>query len=81
MRRFRLRRLWRVNCEALVGAAGHNLKRLLKKRVYGGFPWHGGAAIAAYSLLFGFLLLLSWPLKPLSGLVTALLAEKVVYTR
>src|SRR6266516_3876989 len=30
MRRFRLRRLWRVNCEALMRAAGQNLKRLLK---------------------------------------------------
>jgi Transposase DDE domain len=32
MRRFRLRRLWRVNCEALMRAAGQNLKRLLKQR-------------------------------------------------
>jgi hypothetical protein len=32
MRRFRLRRLCRVNCEALMRAAGQNLKRLLKKR-------------------------------------------------
>jgi Transposase DDE domain len=32
MRRFRLRRLWRVNSEALMRAAGQNLKRLLKKR-------------------------------------------------
>ncbi len=30
LRRFRLRRLWRVNCEALMRAAGQNLKRLLK---------------------------------------------------
>src|SRR5258706_15483517 len=29
MRRFRLRRLWRVNCEALVIASGQNLKRRL----------------------------------------------------
>jgi len=29
---FRLRLLWRVNCEALRIAAGQNLKRLLKKR-------------------------------------------------
>jgi transposase len=29
MRRFRLRRLWRVNVEALVTAAGQNIKRLL----------------------------------------------------
>jgi len=32
MRRFRLRLLWRVNIEALLKAAGQNLKRLLKKR-------------------------------------------------
>ena len=32
MRRFRLRRLWRVNCEALVTASGQNLKRLLAAR-------------------------------------------------
>ena len=29
MRRFRLRRLWRVNAEAMVIATGHNIKRLL----------------------------------------------------
>jgi len=32
MRRLRLRELKRVNCEALMRAAGQNLKRLLKKR-------------------------------------------------
>jgi hypothetical protein len=32
MRRFRLRLLWRVNCEALMRATGQNLKRLLQKR-------------------------------------------------
>ena len=31
MRRFRLRRLWWVNCEALMIASGQNLNRLLKK--------------------------------------------------
>jgi len=31
MRRFRLRRLWRVNSEALLIAAGQNLKRRLEK--------------------------------------------------
>jgi len=31
MGRFRLRRLWRVNCEALVIATGQNLKRRLAK--------------------------------------------------
>ena len=29
MRRFRLRMLWRVNAEAMVIAAGQNIKRLL----------------------------------------------------
>lgn len=38
MRRFRLRRLWRVNCEALMIASGQNLKRLLKKRGWGRRP-------------------------------------------
>ena len=46
MRRFRLRRLWRVNCEALMRAAGQNLKRLLKKRGWGRRPWPEGAAMA-----------------------------------
>jgi hypothetical protein len=39
MRRFRLRRLWRVNCEAQVIAAGQNLKRLLQKRGWGRRPF------------------------------------------
>src|SRR5438874_1273674 len=46
MRRFRLRGLWRVNCEALMRAAGQNLKRLLKKRGWGRRPWPTGAANA-----------------------------------
>jgi hypothetical protein len=63
MRRFRLRRLWRVNCEALMRAAGQNLKRLLKKRGWGRRPWPAGAANAAFCLQFCFLLLCSWPLE------------------
>jgi hypothetical protein len=63
MRRFRLRRLWRVNCEALMRAAGQNLKRLLKKRGWGRRPWPEGAANAAGSLLFGSLLHLCQPLE------------------
>jgi Transposase DDE domain len=63
MRRFRLRRLWRVNCEALMRAAGQNLKRLLKKRGWGHHPWPEGAADAACSFLFGCSLLLYWPLN------------------
>jgi transposase len=53
MRRFRLRRLWRVNCEALRIAAGLNLKRLLKKRGWGRHPFPAEAMCAP---LFGFLL-------------------------
>ena len=47
MRRFRLRRLWRVNCEAQIIAAGQNLKRLLQKRGWGRrpFPTEAVAAI------------------------------------
>jgi transposase len=44
MGRFRLRRLWRVNCEALVIATGQNLKRLLQRRGWGRRPFPGGAA-------------------------------------
>jgi transposase len=50
MRRYRLRRLWRVNCEAFVRATGQNLKRLLKKRGWGRHPWPEGAENA---FLFG----------------------------
>jgi transposase len=53
MRRFRLRRLWRVNCEALVIAAGQNLKRLLKKRGWGRRPLPSEALSASFWLLFG----------------------------
>lgn len=45
MRRFRLRRLWRVNGEALMIAAGQNLKRLLSKSGWGRRPLPSGAAI------------------------------------
>jgi hypothetical protein len=50
MRRFRLRRLWRVNCEALMRAGGQNLKRLLKKRDWGHRPY---PAEALHDPLFG----------------------------
>jgi hypothetical protein len=53
MRRFRLRRLWRVNCEALTRAAGQNLKRLLKKRGWGRRPY---PAEALHAPLFGLFL-------------------------
>lgn len=45
MRRFRLRRLWRVNCEAQIVAAGQNLKRLLQKRGWGRRPFPAEAAL------------------------------------
>src|SRR2546421_12529616 len=51
MRRFRLRRLWRVNCEAQVIAAGQNLKRLLKKRGWGRRPFPSEAMCASFWLL------------------------------
>jgi len=43
LRRFRVRRLWRVNCEALRIAAGQNLKRLLSRRGWGRRPFPCGA--------------------------------------
>src|SRR5260370_19555980 len=39
MQRFRLRELWRVNCEGLMRAAGQNLKRLLQKPGWGLRPF------------------------------------------
>ena len=47
MRRFRLRRLWRVNSEALLLATGQNLKRLLQQRGWGRRPFPGETAAAA----------------------------------
>jgi len=55
-RRFRLRRLWRVNSEALLIAAGQNLKRLLVHQGWGRRPLLSGAALA---------------LTPLDGVVAA----------
>ncbi len=43
LRRFRLRRLWRVNIEALLVATGQNLKRLLSQRGWGRRPLPSGA--------------------------------------
>src|SRR5262249_6195499 len=48
MRRFRLRQLWRVNCEALVIAAGHNLHQLLRKRGWGRRPFPSEALSASF---------------------------------
>ena len=47
MRRFRLRRLWRVNCEAQIIAAGQHLKRLLQQRGWGRRPFPAEAAAVA----------------------------------
>jgi hypothetical protein len=44
LRRFRLRGLGKVNGEALLIAAGQNLKRLLSRRGWGRRPWPSGAA-------------------------------------
>jgi hypothetical protein len=41
--RFWLRRLWKVNAEALLIATGQNLKRLLRKRGWGRRPRPHGA--------------------------------------
>jgi Transposase DDE domain len=43
LRRFRLRRLDGVNTEALLTAAGQNLKRLLRWQGWGRRPWPAGA--------------------------------------
>src|SRR5712692_4632448 len=48
MRRFRLRLLWRVNSEALLIAAGQNLKRLLKNRGWGRRPCTAEAVFALF---------------------------------
>ncbi len=54
MRRFRLRRLWRVNCEAQMIASGQNLKRLLKKRGWGRRPFPTEAVYASFLCFYGF---------------------------
>jgi hypothetical protein len=52
MRRFRLRELWRVNCEGLMRAAGQNLKRLLNKRGWGHRPFPIEALCACFLAVF-----------------------------
>ena len=56
MRRFRLRELWRVNCEGLMRAAGQNLKRLIQKRGWGRRPFPAKAMYASFWPLLGALL-------------------------
>jgi hypothetical protein len=75
MRRFRLRRLWRVNCEAQVIAAGQNLKRLLKKRGWGRRPFPTEAMFASSWVLLRDLLLLFlaiWSFLMTAGSVSSL---------
>ncbi len=60
LRRFRLRLLWRVNCEALRIAAGQNLKRLLKKRGWGRRPFPTEAMWASFWGLLHSLLVPIW---------------------
>jgi len=56
LRCFRLRELWRVNCEALRIAAGQNLKRLLKKRGWGRRPFPAEAAFALVLAAYGWII-------------------------
>jgi len=63
MRRFRLRELWRVNSEALMRAAGQNLKRLLQKRGWGRRPC---PAEAVFALFLG---VSWWVTRPSLGLL------------
>ena len=71
LRRFRLRLLWRVNCEALRIAAGQNLKRLLKKRGWGRRPFPTEVMSASFwGLLRGvlvFILEKRWFLMPIGS--------------
>lgn len=50
--RFRLRRLWKVNVEALLIATGRNLKRLLRKRGWGRRPWPNRAPETPFARRF-----------------------------
>jgi hypothetical protein len=70
MRRFRLRRLWRVNCEALIIATGQNLKRLLQKRGWRRRPFPAEAVAVALPLA-------SPPEKPLTNRIRNLRSRKV----
>jgi hypothetical protein len=74
MRRFRLRLLWRVNSEALMLAAGQNLKRLLKKRGWGRRPCPAEAAFALFWLLLGGFFVFFWR----SGLFSCRLTQMTV---
>jgi Transposase DDE domain len=62
LRRFRLRRLWRVNGEALLIAAGQNLKRLLAERGWGRRPLPSGAVLAIPTVHIQFVYLIVVPM-------------------
>jgi transposase len=65
--RFRLRRLWRVNIEALLIGAGQNLKRLLSERGWGRRPLPNGAAMTARNVAIVLLQLFMLPLLFILG--------------
>jgi hypothetical protein len=67
MRRFRLRRLWRVNGEAIMIAAGQNLKRLLKKRGWGRRPCPAEAIQGLFWAAFRLFLAHMWQVWPFSS--------------
>jgi hypothetical protein len=74
LRRFRLRGLWKVNCEALRIAAGQNLKRLLSKARWGRRPGPAESTTTATpssSLLLVAMLLALWRLYPAKHFSTA----------
>ena len=66
MRRFRLRELWRVNCEGLMRAAGQNLKRLLKKRGWGRRPFPAEAVFVLFLAVCGWMTRISGGLDLIS---------------
>jgi hypothetical protein len=72
LRRFHLRRLWRVNCKALLTAAGQNLKRLLAKRGWGRRPLPSGAALAFLEAKteFAYLILVVYTARPTVAVYT-----------
>jgi Transposase DDE domain len=76
MRRFRLRRLWKVNCEALIIAAGQNLKRLLKKRGWGRHPFPSEAIAASFWLFLRKVFLPFWEKSLLFCSLETFLEEK-----
>jgi hypothetical protein len=81
MRRFRLRRLWRVNCEALRIAADQNLKRLLKKRGWGHRPFPTEALCASFWGLLRDVLVLAleeWSLRMSIGSASSMLRRACV---